>query len=194
VYDAAVSTARVRVLLLVAWSIVVGGALWLFLFHRGAVQEQLQRATSVSMLAAGGLYLILGSLRGFSLVPVTSLVLVGVAFFPPVPLYLLTLAGIVLSSASVYLFASALHLDELIRLKQARRLERLVAALGRRQLPIIIGWSFFPLAPTDLICYVCGVLRISLAKCLLGVIIGEGSICAIYIAAGDAVLRWFALK
>jgi uncharacterized membrane protein YdjX (TVP38/TMEM64 family) len=183
-----------RVLLLVGWGIVVASVLWVFLFHRSAVQEQLQRATSVSMLAAAALYLVLGSLRGFSLIPVTSLLVIGVAFFPPVPLYLLTLAGIGVSSTSIYFFAGALHLDQVLRQRNARTLDRLAAALGRRQLPVIIGWSFFPLAPTDLICYLCGVLRISLAKCLLGVLIGEGTICAIYIAAGDAVLRSFALK
>ena len=56
-------------------------------------------------------------------------------------------------------------------------------------MPIIIGWSFFPLAPTDLVVYVCGVLRVDVRKCLLGVLIGEGAICAIYTFAGDALLR-----
>ena len=50
--------------------------------------------------------------------------------------------------------------------------------------PIVILWSFFPLAPTDLVCYVCGALKVDLKKCLLGVVIGEGAICAIYIFMG----------
>jgi uncharacterized membrane protein YdjX (TVP38/TMEM64 family) len=62
--------------------------------------------------------------------------------------------------------------------------------LQRHELPVIIGWSFFPLAPTDLICYVCGGLRVNFPKFLLGVLIGEGTICAIYIFLGGEALRW----
>ena len=37
-------------------------------------------------------------------------------------------------------------------------------------------------------CYLAGVLRIRIGVCLLGVAIGEGAICAIYIFLGHAVL------
>jgi uncharacterized membrane protein YdjX (TVP38/TMEM64 family) len=67
----------------------------------------------------------------------------------------------------------------------------LTSLLERYELPIIIGWSFFPLVPTDLICYVCGTLRVNFWKCLLGVTIGESAICAAYIFLGDFALRYF---
>jgi membrane protein YqaA with SNARE-associated domain len=51
-------------------------------------------------------------------------------------------------------------------------------------------WSFFPFAPTDLVCYVCGTLKIDVKKCLFGVTLGEGAICAVYVAAGGQALRW----
>jgi uncharacterized membrane protein YdjX (TVP38/TMEM64 family) len=197
VYDAGrsvVTRPHVRLVLGVIWASVVTAALYVFAFHRDVVQQQLHHAASFSMLAAGAAYLALGSVRGFSLVPATWLVVLGVAFFPPVPLFILTLAGIVISSATVYLFAGALHLDDVFRRTHPQRLEQLTNVLQRHELPIIIGWSFFPLAPTDLICYVCGVLRVSLPKCLIGVAIGEGAICAIYIVAGDSLLRLLALK
>ena len=63
------------------------------------------------------------------------------------------------------------------------------AALRRYQLPIIVFWSFFPLLPTDLICYVCGALKIDFKKTLLGVAMGEGAICAIYIFLADWAWR-----
>jgi uncharacterized membrane protein YdjX (TVP38/TMEM64 family) len=66
--------------------------------------------------------------------------------------------------------------------------------INRYELPIIIAWSFFPLAPTDLICYVCGVPRVRFWKFLLGVTIGEGAICAIYIYGGDQILRWLGVR
>jgi len=178
---------------LIGWILLVGGALYLYFFERGLLVDRLHGAFSASAVVAYGLYLILGSVRGFTLIPSTSLVLAAVAFFPPVPLLLLTLAGILISSASIYLFAESLHLAEILERRHARQVARVTDVLQRHELPIIIGWSFFPLAPTDVIVYVCGVLKVDLMKCLLGVLIGEGAICAVYIFAGDAMLRMWHL-
>jgi uncharacterized membrane protein YdjX (TVP38/TMEM64 family) len=109
---------------------------------------------------------------------------------PPIPLYLLTLIGIAVSSAAVYLFAGAMELDRYFERHYAPQVARLRAQLSRREFPIVVAWSFFPIAPTDLICYVCGALAVDLKKCLLGVTIGEGTICAIYIFLGGRALAW----
>jgi uncharacterized membrane protein YdjX (TVP38/TMEM64 family) len=61
------------------------------------------------------------------------------------------------------------------------------ALLERHGFPIVVGWAFFPLVPTDLICYLAGVTR--MAVLLLGVGIGEGAICAVYIFVGDSLLQ-----
>ena len=74
--------------------------------------------------------------------------------------------------------------------KHKHRIAQVKSVLQRNELPIIVGWSFFPLAPTDLICYVCGVLEVDFKKFLFGILLGEGTICAIYIFLGDYVLRW----
>lgn len=180
---------RLRRILGTLWLAGVVVALALALFRRDVLVHHLASATAASMVAGGALYLALGCLRGFTLIPATSLVIMGVVFFPPVPLFVLTLAGILVSSTCVYYFAEALHLDELLEKRHAAQVNRVRALLDRHGLPIIIGWSFFPLAPTDLICYLAGVLRISIVTCLVGVAIGEGGICAIYIFLGDFVLR-----
>ena len=62
--------------------------------------------------------------------------------------------------------------------------------MTRRELLIVTAWSFFPIAPTDMVCYVCGGLKVDIRKCLLGVVIGEGAICAIYIFLGAHALQW----
>jgi uncharacterized membrane protein YdjX (TVP38/TMEM64 family) len=180
--------------LLIVWFAVVLAALYLFLFHREAIQDRLQSATSTSMLVGGSVYLLLGCIRGFTLIPSTSLVLLAIVFFPPVPLFLLTLAGILVSSACIYYFAEALRIDEVLRRRHSAQFDRVGTLLARYELPVIVGWSFFPLAPTDLVVYLCGVMRVSLSKCLLGVTIGEGAICAVYIFGGDQLLRLLQLK
>lgn len=181
--------ARLRRTLGTIWLIGVGAALYLAFFHRDAVVGRLEAATASSLIAGGAVYLLLGCLRGFTLIPATSLVLVGIVFFQPLPLFILTIVGILISSASIYYFSEALHLDELLQRKHVRHLERVRILLDRYGLPIIVGWAFFPLVPTDLICYLSGILRIRIAKVLFGVALGEGAICALYIFLGDWMLR-----
>jgi uncharacterized membrane protein YdjX (TVP38/TMEM64 family) len=178
-----------RRLLICAWLLVVGGGVFLFFFRRSALYDALSDASSISFLAAAALYFAFGCLRGFTLIPSTTLLLAAVPVFQPAPLFALTLIGILISSTSIYFFAEALHLDEVFAALHGARLERLKRAMTHYELPVIVAWSFFPLAPTDLICYACGVFRVRFWKCLVGVAIGEGAICGIYIFLGDSLLR-----
>jgi uncharacterized membrane protein YdjX (TVP38/TMEM64 family) len=63
------------------------------------------------------------------------------------------------------------------------------AALKHSPTTIVTAWSFLPIVPTDLICYVCGVMKISFSRFMAGVLIGEGAICALYIFAGSQLLE-----
>jgi polyvinyl alcohol dehydrogenase (cytochrome) len=146
------------------------------------------------MLLAYAIYIVLGALRGFALIPVTNLVVLAIPIFPPLPLFVLTLVGILISSASIYAFAGSLRLGEYFERKHAEKSARVRAALGRNPTAIVTAWSFLPVVPTDLICYVCGVMKISFTRFMAGVLIGEGAICALYIFAGHELLdlgkRW----
>jgi len=161
---------------------------------RAFLESQLAHARLWGPAAFSAVYLALGAVRGFTLVPSTTLVLAAVPFMAPGPLLACTLAGIMISSASIYYFSAALRIDERVARKHPAQMARLTDLVNRYELPIIIGWSFFPLVPTDLICYVCGVLRVRFWKFLIGVTIGEGAICAIYIYGGDQILRWLGLR
>ena len=85
-----------------------------------------------------------GCVRGFTLVPATYLVVAGMLVLPPVPLYVLTLAGIIVSSAAVYYFAEAMQFDRFFERRYGPQVARLRALMTRRELPIVIAWSFFP--------------------------------------------------
>jgi uncharacterized membrane protein YdjX (TVP38/TMEM64 family) len=176
------------------WLAVVGTAMYLYFGRPDLLQRELQDAFSASAIVGSAVYLALGCVRGFTLVPVTALVLPALPFFPPVPLFVLTVTGILVSSASIYRLSASLHFYEVFARKHEQRVSSLRSRLERHELPIIIGWSFFPLAPTDLICYVCGVLEVNFWKFLLGVAIGESIICGLYIFAGDFLLRLLLLK
>ena len=172
------------------WVVVVVSALYAYVFHRGTLQRMFVELSAAPPSWIYAMYLALGCLRGFTLVPATYLVVAGMLVLPPWPLYLLTVAGIVVSSAAVYYFAEAMQFDRFFERRYAPQVARLRALMIRRELPIVIAWSFFPIAPTDLVCYVCGALKVDLKKCLLGVTIGEGAICALYIFLGGQALSW----
>jgi uncharacterized membrane protein YdjX (TVP38/TMEM64 family) len=179
----------VRYALFAMWLLIVGGALYLYFFEREFVQTQLQGALSTSMVVASIIYILLGSFRAFTLVPATFLLVVALPFFPPLWLFIVTMTAVVISSSICYFFAEALHMDEFFEQKHPKQIRKLKDLLQRYQLPIIIGWSFMMFLPTDLICYVCGTLRINFPKFIVGVIVGEGSVYAIYIYAADYFLR-----
>jgi uncharacterized membrane protein YdjX (TVP38/TMEM64 family) len=170
------------------WLGVLASALYGFFFHRDALQRILLELSTSPPSWIYAVYLALGCLRGFTLIPATYLVIAGMLVLPPVPLYALTIAGIIVSSTAVYYFAEAMQFDRFFERKYGPQVARLRALMTRRELPIVIAWSFFPIAPTDLVCYVCGALKVGLKKCLLGVTIGEGAICAIYIFLGGQAL------
>ncbi|HLX00407.1 MAG TPA: VTT domain-containing protein [Candidatus Acidoferrales bacterium] len=176
------------------WLCVVAAALYGYFFQRGLIQGQLQKAFYYSLFAGGLIYFAAGCLRGFTLIPSTYLVFVAIPFFPPTMLFVLTIAGILVSSASIYYFSESLGLEEYFEREHKVGVLRVRNVLQKHELPIIIGWSFFPLAPTDLICYVCGVLEVDFWKFLFGVLVGEGTICGIYIFLGDHLLRFLHVR
>ena len=179
----------VRYGLIALWIAVAAGALYLYFFKREAVQAELRDALSTSFWVASISYLLIGALRPFTLVPGTFPVLVAMPFFEPWVLVALTIVCIAVSSGICYWFAEALHLDEFVERKYPEHIRRLKSLLQNYQLPIIIGWSFLLFLPTDVLCYVCGSLKINFKKFLIGVVIGEGTVYAIYIFLGDWMLR-----
>ena len=179
----------VRYTLFSIWVLIAGGALYLYFFQREAVQAEMRNALSASFWVASISYLVIGSFRAFTLVPATFPLLVAMPFFDPWVLIGLTIPCIAISSSICYFFAEAIHMDEIFERKYPKQIRRLKELLQTYQLPIIIGWSFFLLLPTDLICYVCGSLKINFKKFLFGVVVGEGTVYAIYVFLGDYFLR-----
>ena len=177
----------VRVARIALWLAFVAAFALLYYASDRAWGPELRGVAESSLVLGYAIYLALGCVRGFTLIPAANLVLLAIPILPPLPLLVLTLVGILVSSASIYAFAGSLHLAEYFETKHAAAVARVRAALGRNPTTIVMAWSFFPLAPTDLICYVCGAMRISFGRFMLGVLVGEGAICAVYIFAGRGI-------
>lgn len=133
-------------------------------------------------------YFVISTLRGFTLIPSTPLVLAGILVFPPLPLFLVNQTAVYSSSAVLYYMTKSMRFDYFFLTHYPEQVERLIMLLRKRELPVISLWGFAPFIPTDMIVCICSVLRISVWKTLMGVSIGEGIICAIYIFGGSASL------
>ncbi len=133
-------------------------------------------------------YFVISTVRGVTLIPSTPLVLAGILVFPPLPLFLVNQMAVYSSSAVLYYMTRSMRFDNFFFTHYPEQVERLITLLRKRELPVISLWGFAPFIPTDMIVCICSVLRISVWKTLMGVSIGEGIICAIYIFGGSATL------
>lgn len=135
------------------------------------------------------LYYLIISLRGLTLIPSTPLLLAGVLIFDPKILFIVNISGILTSSTIVYYFSKYLGFDIYFETRYSKYAQKIRSKLKDKELPIIVGWSFFPLTPTDLIVYVGSTLRISIFKCLFGVLIGETVLTSFYIITATMLLK-----
>ncbi|WP_260704774.1 VTT domain-containing protein [Edaphobacter flagellatus] len=170
-------------------ALCVTAALYLRFTHAFLSPAEARNLASVSTLSACALYLLIGCLRGFTFVPLLVLIGAGSFFLPPVPLFALTMIGALISSAGIYYFSASFKLYEHLQRRNRRRLATIESGLKHHQLPIIIGWSFFPALPTDAICCVSGAMKLNILKLLFGVFIGEGLCSALYIFGSTRLLH-----
>ncbi|PID48662.1 MAG: TVP38/TMEM64 family protein [Proteobacteria bacterium] len=176
----------VQRLTLMVWLALVSTFLGLYFF-----KPELFHANNLKLLFSENLveslliYFLIGTLRGFTLVPLTPLLLAGALVLPAWPLYVVTLLCVLTSSSIAYYLGRYLGFDVYFNKKYPKQIAQLQQALKGKEIPVITLWGFFPVVPTDLICYVSEVMRIPLWKVLLGVIIGEAVICAVYIWGTD---------
>jgi len=173
----------------VLWVVLVAVVLTLYLTNRERIDvEWIRGVVHDSRYLVLPFYLLLLSSLGLFFIPSTPFAIAGVFLFDPTLAYFLNLIGIITSSTIVYHFARFLGLTAVFETRYPNQTQKVRKALEHREFPIIIGWSFFPVVPTDLVIYVASTLKIPLWKCLLGVLIGEGTLNAFYIVSVSATL------
>ncbi len=183
---------RVHRIALYGWLLLIATCLYFYFFHPEFFSpEQIRIYFSDNLLLGLFVYFIISTLRGFTLIPSTPIVLAGVLVFPPLPLWIVNQLAVYSSSAIVYLMAREFQFDKFFHQRYPKQIDNLTRLLQQRELLVISVWGFAPFVPTDMIVYVCSILRIRLWKTLLGASIGEGIICAIYIFGGSTGMAWF---
>jgi len=182
--------ARLSAVTIFVWVLAIASGIYFYVARADIVRNEMLVLSASSTVIAGTVYFTMGCIRGFTLIPVTYLIPFGLLFLSPPVHFVLTMGGILVSSAGLYYFSERLQLAGYFETRHANHVARMRGLLRRQELPIVIGWSFFPFAPTDLICYVCGSLGVDVRKMLLGILVGEGIICALYIFLGRQLLSF----
>ena len=178
---------RIRLIALVFWVVLVVTLSAIYAVN----PELLDPENVVDVLRQSGQpvllgYAVLSIVRGFTLVPSTVLILVGMLLFPDRPAFVMvsSLAGIVASAALIYYFFEFLGLTQLFEHRHAARIRWLEEQMRRKGFWVVVAWSAFPFVPTDVICYVAGTLRMHIGAFLCGVALGELPIVTFYVLLG----------
>jgi len=133
-------------------------------------------------------------LRGFTLLPSTPFVLAGTILFPSQPLAVLciSLVGILFSSTMIYFFSEVLGFHQYFEKKDAAVVDRLRRRLEHPLGAIFVAaWAFFPLVPTDLVCYLAGTVKMNYWKFIFAVLAGEAILCSFYVIFGNSLMQYF---
>ena len=173
--------------IIVIWLLTIATVLYFYFFQHEFITAQIEKIRHLPLLLLCSIYLVINCLRGFTFIPVTYTMILGLLFLPAPIVYIFTVIGVAGSATSIYFFSEYLSLGNYFKQHYPKVIAKLTNVLKRYELPIIVIWSFLPFLATDVLCYVCGSLRINFKKFLLGVVLGEGIFCAIFIFIGKDV-------
>ncbi|NOQ70906.1 MAG: hypothetical protein GQ574_02830 [Crocinitomix sp.] len=138
-------------------------------------------------------YILISSLRGLFLIPSTPFVLAGVILFPFNPIFVIcvSMGGILLTTIMLYYFSDLLGFSKTLEKKFPHKMKTWEDRLrSKHAIWIVLAWSFFPLVPTDLICYIAGIVKMPLKYLLLGVGVGELILVTCYVYLGSGIIDW----
>ena len=179
----------IRRLSLVLWSIILVATALTYLsnpqwFTAEQITGFLQRFQHSILYA----YLGLSILRGFTLLPSTPLVIAGTLLFPGQPFAVLAVSiiGILLSSSMIYFFSEYLGFSDFFEGHKPELTHKIKAKLEHPLGFLFVAlWAFFPLVPTDLVCYVAGTTKMNFFKFIAAILVGELILCVFYVFSGN---------
>lgn len=179
-----------KLYLRITWiALILTGLVLFFLHPDWFTKEALSNfiTTQSSNILLG--YLIISLVRGLFLLPSTPFVLAGILLFPSAPwlVFSISMTGILVTSSYLYVASRFLEFDKLFGKKHNQRTNKIIDQLDKHGFWIVLGWSFFPLVPTDLICYIAGTIRMNFIKYILAILVGESILVGAYILLGESI-------
>jgi uncharacterized membrane protein YdjX (TVP38/TMEM64 family) len=162
------------------------------LLTRESIAQLLNQLGSMALV----IYVLMSLTRSLLLIPCTPFVLAGAISFPQWPflVFAISLAGVVVGAVLVYSFPSFGGYDRLLEAKYPEKIANLKTKMQHpNAFWFVVGWSFFPLVPTDAVCYVAGVAKMPLRKMLGALVLGELPLVAAYVFLGAEIGEWLRL-
>ncbi len=138
------------------------------------------------------IYIAFSVFRGLTLLPSTPLVIAGTLLFPQQSFLVLivSIIGILLSSSMIYFFSEYLGFSDYFENHKPRLTHKIKARLEHPSgFAFVALWAFFPLVPTDLVCYLAGTTKMNYVEFIIAVFVGELVLCSFYIYFGGAVMN-----
>jgi len=138
-------------------------------------------------------YVLVSLTRSMLLIPCTPFILAGAISFPDLLflVFAISIAGIVVGAFLVYSFPSFGGYDRLLEEKYPEKIAVLKEKMhSKYAFWFIAGWSFFPLVPTDAVCYVAGIVRLSFKKMIAALLLGELPLVTAYVFLGAEIGEW----
>lgn len=134
-------------------------------------------------------YTIISFLRGLFLIPSTPLVIAGAIIFPHnlILVFTISMLGILFSASLIYFASDFLDFDKLFDKIKNKKVQTLRQKINDYGFWVVLIWSFFPLVPTDLICYIAGTIKMKYYKFILALFIGEAILVSIYLFLGNEI-------
>lgn len=171
---------KTKKVLLLTWVLLIATAIALYLiypeeFTAEGIQHWIQQFNEAAIF----IYLIISIARGIFFVPSTPFVLAGALLFPYQLwlVFIISMLGILSSGIFIYYAAQFLDFGN----KHADKVGRIKEKIRKYGFWIVLGWSFFPIVPTDLVCYVAGRTKMNFWKYISALFIGEAILIALYL-------------
>lgn len=141
-------------------------------------------------------YLLISFVSGFFVLPSTPFVLSGILLFPgqPVLVLVVSMTAILMSASVLYFFSDIIGISKYLEEKFPKKISTIKNKMtGRKSFFFVFAWSLIPFFPTDIICYVAGILKLNYWRLITAVFLGETIINSLYVFGGVEVIRqWLA--
>ncbi len=177
------------------WGLLIISGLALYflrpdLFTPGSIAALLAKFQSEALT----IFLAISIVRGVTLLPSTPLIIAGTLAFPSEPwtVLIISIFGIIASSSMIYWFSDFLGISEFFETRKPTAVAKIRSRLEQPTgLAFVFLWAFFPLVPTDAVCYVAGSIRMRFVKFIAAITAGELILCSFYIFSGSYIIDHF---
>jgi uncharacterized membrane protein YdjX (TVP38/TMEM64 family) len=138
-------------------------------------------------------YIIISFLRGIFLFPSTPFVFAGAILFPEklILVGIVSILGILFSATLLYYFSDAIGFGDYLSKKYPKKIEKARIQLNKPQGKwLVAAWAWFPFVPTDIICYVAGLVQMRFSIMITGIFLGETILISLYLYLGKDILSF----